>query len=266
MVLSSMYSPKTSTADFNRTETPAEDHLSLPANTVFHDTDIYTLATTQARAELVVRGMGNSESVFEIPRASLRAFLHAVSHRTDYPTKTEVPGDRGIGPHSKYGRPGLEIGHADGRGYVTVQAPDGYPFTFWVADDAITRFQDTLQRTRPSPSPPDGFDDVRPGPYGWVGGNAQHTGGGIFCRVWTREMTISGSEVTVEVIYSVPDCTGVDAGVYNSESTYLGTIDHKSPPSQEAQTDDHCYQLATQLMDALDSNAHRETITSLLGS
>jgi hypothetical protein len=161
-----------------------------------------------------------------------------------------------------YGNDKVEVGiDEDGNGYVECKTTDDDPYRFSVPSTEIEEFATIRsENTPPAPTPPEDIipdDEVEP-PDGWTGGNVEHTGGNIWCRIFRKERH-DGSYI--EVIYNPRFNDGVSAGAYGPDHEWLGEIDTiglgKNPMETEA------ISAAEELMEHIDNGEYDYEITSL---
>lgn len=124
-----------------------------------------------------------------------------------------------------YGRKGLEIGfEEDERGYIYVKT-HSTSYEFEVDVDQVKDFQSQLQEQSPEgPTKPDNVidDDEINVHDNWNHVGVKHTGGGIWTRIFNKE--VDGGKL--EVAYRPDGLNGVSLGFYE-ESQWFHELDHK---------------------------------------
>jgi hypothetical protein len=153
----------------------------------------------------------------------------------------------------------IELGISDeGNGYITFETVNGESYTVSVARDDITEFVTSRSESHPTPTPPEDTLDAVTAPRDWTAGNVVHTGGGIWCRIWRKEI----SRGCLEVIYDPTELTGVDLGLYGPGDAWLGRLDSVS--LEPTATEEDAVQAANSLMDAVDDGKFKEEIEQKL--
>lgn len=152
-----------------------------------------------------------------------------------------------------------EIGVENGVGYIKLPVfADGEVMEFSIPKDEVEQYVERREEKCPTPSVPDGFSEKLSSPRDWEGGNTEHTGGGIYCRIWRKET----SNYELEVIYGVPDPDGVGLNLYGDDGSWTCEVDLAKVPER---TDDKAAQAANQLMRAVDEGAYDDIIEAKLG-
>jgi hypothetical protein len=156
----------------------------------------------------------------------------------------------------------FEIGLCGDKGYLKIPLlPNGDPVRFTVPKEEVEAYVEKRDEQNPPPQLPDGIDrdPVVDAPEHWESGEATHTGGGIYCRIWRREY----KDHLIEVIYNVPDPTGISIGLNTLNYGWIGEItqfifDDSPLPDKQAQ------QKAIPLMKQVNNGDHDDTIEELL--
>lgn len=156
----------------------------------------------------------------------------------------------------------VEIGIEDGEGYITATPTGREQFQFTVPTEQVRLFARKLKEEPPLPEGPEGFRETVEGPEKWDGGHPYHTGGGIFARLWTRQLDVDGQTVIAEVGYPIPECNMVGVNLRGEQREWLGEVTAESQPSKY-QTDGDCAARAQELMEKVDAGDFHEKIQDL---
>jgi len=118
----------------------------------------------------------------------------------------------------------FEIGFEDGEGYIKLPVHiTGEVEKFTIPANEVKQYRQRRNEINPTPSLPDGIereaDFTAPGDF--QGGKALNTGGGIFCRIWKKELR---DGYKLEVIYELPQKDGIEIYLTDEEGAYLGEI------------------------------------------
>lgn len=152
----------------------------------------------------------------------------------------------------------FEIGLEEGEGYIRIPIfMDGEVVKFSIPRQEVEWYMERREEKYPSPKVPDGFRNDLPSPEGWSGGSAEHTGGGIWCRIWRKE--IEGGHL--EVIYGIPSCDGVSINVYAPEWEWCGEIETNQTSEN---SDEAAHEQAIEFMKAADDGAFDEDIAEIM--
>ena len=102
-------------------------------------------------------------------------------------------------------------------------------------------------------------DDEVDAPDGWNGGNVEHTGGGIWCRIFRKQRDGGGR---IEVLYDpIPTIQGVSAGAYGEEGDWLGEITHSNLTGDPMET--QAVTAAHDLIEEIDNGEYDDEIAEL---
>ncbi|WP_302083144.1 hypothetical protein [Salinibaculum rarum] len=149
---------------------------------------------------------------------------------------------------------------SDGEGEITLTTIDENAYTFTVPKTEIEAFLAARNEdTPPLPTPPEDIEeDVEP-PTDWDGGHVRHTGGGIFCREFSREYP--DHDVRVEVAYNADTPNGVSIGAYALEdNAWLGEIDHETI---DEHTDRNALSTARDLIQRVNTGVYDDEIAAM---
>jgi hypothetical protein len=130
----------------------------------------------------------------------------------------------------------FEIGVENGEGYIEIPVfNDGETQRFPTSVEAVEQYLDRRNERHPHPTLPTSVDrePTVEAPEGWKNGEAIHTGGGIFCRLWKKETDYG----TIEVGYGLPEQDGVTIGLYDDQGEWKGEIESRYLGEQKHDTD-----------------------------
>lgn len=126
-----------------------------------------------------------------------------------------------------------------GEGYVEFSVGPDSVHRFEVSTDQIEAFVATRRDEAPAPpSPPEealSNEDVSV-PDGWNHVGLQHTGGGIWLRVFRKELT---EDNYLEVGYNPRTLEGVDASAYSITSGFCGVVAEVPLNDPHTETEDY---------------------------
>lgn len=154
----------------------------------------------------------------------------------------------------------FEIGVKDGTGYIKLPVGhDGEISEFPTTVEAVEQYMIDREQRHPTPTLPDDIDKnpTVETPPTWERGTAVHTGGGIYNRIWAKEL----EQGYLEVGYKLPTTDGVSAGLYNDDGEWLGDVTHTS--INEATPDKEAQEKALELMKEIDTGDYDNKINSL---
>lgn len=118
----------------------------------------------------------------------------------------------------------FEIGTKDGKGYLKIPIfVNGEVMEFSISEEDIDTYRDRREQISPIPTPPESVEKESSvnTPDGWEGGNARHTGGGIWCRSWKKQ---HNEDVYVVVRYQLPEQDGISVSLETTEYEWIGEI------------------------------------------
>ena len=96
-------------------------------------------------------------------------------------------------------------------------------------------------------------------PDGWYWGSVSHTGGGIFCRIWSTRESVGDRgddepDTYFEVIYGTEfDGVGVNRYEYNDTHNEWQLEETTTTKLHDERTDSACANLAAELMEQQDT-------------
>lgn len=163
-------------------------------------------------------------------------------------------------PDTELERGDFEVGVQNGDGYLKLPAfPDREVFRFSIPKEEVERYLSNTEDRYPFPDVPDGFEEPRDAPGESQGGDAVHTGGGIYCRIWK----VKHPRGNVEVTYGVPDCDGVGVNLYDSDYEWVRNIDQIG---LTVKTDDNAARIAQVLVQAVQEGEYDDEILAVVQS
>ena len=118
----------------------------------------------------------------------------------------------------------FEIGFENGEGYIKLpiyrNTSDNVE-KFTIPAEEVKAYRERRNELNPLPTVPDGVEREPnfKAPDNFEGGEAVHTGGGIYCRIWTQEFV---DDIVVEVIYQLPKKDGIGININNERGEFLG--------------------------------------------
>jgi hypothetical protein len=176
---------------------------------------------------------------------------------TDNNENIDLPDDTVI-----YGNARFDVGvDADGNGYVECRPRKQDPFRF---PTPLSKVKDFARRqsanSPPMPTSPEDAKDSVQVPENWTGGKVEHTGGGIWCRIFRKSL----DNGHIEVIYNARDRRGVTAGVYGDDGAWLGEIDTIEATSEPGSDEELVLKAANELMECIDNGQYGTQITELV--
>lgn len=123
----------------------------------------------------------------------------------------------------------FEIGFKEnGNGYLKLPIyVDGEVEQFTIPKEEVEAYRQRRNNLTPIPSLPDGVDrepEVKVD-GDWGPGESVNTGGGIFCRIWSKEIWIENieHEYEVGVVYQLPTTDGITIDVFTEDGSFIGT-------------------------------------------
>lgn len=141
---------------------------------------------------------------------------------------------------------------SDGKGIIKIDARK-IEYEFTVDGEQVQEFGSELCKASQDYSleaPPSLPHEAVKVPDGWEGGKVVHTGGGFWCRKWTKPYF----DGHIEVIYNITEMGGVMAQAFDSDGFHTTEIDGRSLSSDADEHD--ALAIAYELMQYIDDGEY----------
>jgi hypothetical protein len=153
----------------------------------------------------------------------------------------------------------IEAGIEDGDGYLEFTTTRDTTHRVSVTDEELRSIINTNSANRDIdiPEPPVDVERSVSSPGSWSEGVVWHTGGGIWCRRFQKEL----DEYTVQASYDIKYREGVELGLLDADGRWLGDLAHKDI---EPDTDAEAIETARELIRLYESGEFDEEEAALL--